>query len=141
MGKRRPMSSALAACLVACTVRCPSMVHCPLSMMLLLSVPPGDAFERRHRRAHMRDEPPSTLSSASARKRFGESGERFAAGWLEARGVRIVERNWRCPAGELDLVAERGGGLVFVEVKSRHGERMGAPKEAVSRTNRLRLVA
>jgi putative endonuclease len=67
--------------------------------------------------------------------------ERFAAGWLEARGYRIVERNWRCPAGELDFVAERGGELVFVAVKTRHGERMGAPEEAVTRTKRLRLVA
>jgi putative endonuclease len=75
------------------------------------------------------------------RKRLGESGERFAAGWLGARGYRIIERNWRFPAGGLDLAAERGGELVFVEVKTRHGEHMGAPKEAVTRTKHLRLVA
>ena len=74
-------------------------------------------------------------------QRLGRSGERFAAGWLEACSYHIVARNWRCPAGELDLVAERDGELVFVEVKTRRGRAMGAPEEAITRAKRLHLVA
>jgi putative endonuclease len=76
-----------------------------------------------------------------ARKRLGASGERVAAGWLEARGYRIVARNWRCPYGELDLVAEHDGELVFVEVKTRRGQGHGAPEEAVTPVKRRRLIA
>lgn len=75
------------------------------------------------------------------RKRLGDAGERLAAGWLEQRGYAIRARNWRCPYGELDLVAERGGELVFVEVKTRRGERLGAPEEAVTLAKRRRLAA
>ncbi len=84
------------------------------------------------------DEPPPP--HAAAGQILGRSGERFAAGWLEARGFRIVERNWRCAAGELDLIAERDGELVFVEVKTRRGGKMGAPEEAITRSKRLHLV-
>jgi putative endonuclease len=75
------------------------------------------------------------------RKRLGDAGERLAAGWLEQRGYAIRARNWRCPYGELDLVAERSGELVFVEVKTRRGERLGAPEEAVTLAKRRRLAA
>lgn len=77
----------------------------------------------------------------SARKRLGGAGERLAAVWLEERGYRVLARNWRCPYGELDLVAEREGELVFVEVKTRRGDRLGAPEEAVTAAKRRRLVA
>lgn len=75
-----------------------------------------------------------------ARKRLGHAGERFAAGWLEARGYLVVARNWRCPYGELDLVAERDGELIFVEVKTRRGVALDAPEEAVTPAKRRRLV-
>lgn len=77
----------------------------------------------------------------SGRKRLGAAGERLAATWLEARGFRIVRRNWRCPYGELDLVAESGGELVFVEVKTRRGTSMGLPEEAITPAKRQHLVA
>ena len=51
----------------------------------------------------------------------GVRGEDAAADGYQRRGYRIVARNWRCRLGELDLVAERRGVLVFCEVKSRHG--------------------
>jgi len=83
--------------------------------------------------------------NSAGRKRLGDAGERMAAEWLAARGYRIAARQWRCPYGELDLVAqepgERGGELVFVEVKTRRGDRMGAPEEAVTPAKRARLVA
>lgn len=80
-------------------------------------------------------------SDGAARKRLGGAGERLAAMWLEERGYRVLARNWRCPYGELDLVAEREGELVFVEVKTRRGERLGAPEEAVTAAKRRHLVA
>lgn len=64
----------------------------------------------------------------------GRSGEELAAVWLEARGWRVVARNWRCPVGEVDIVAiEPGGTLVFVEVKCRSGRGFGSPLEAITR--------
>jgi putative endonuclease len=90
----------------------------------------------------MHDEDRTPQSRApTARQRLGQSGERLAAGWLEARGYRLVERNWRCLAGELDLVTEHDGELVFVEVKTRRGTRLGAPEEAITRVKRLHLIA
>lgn len=77
----------------------------------------------------------------AARKRLGDAGERLAAVWLEERGYRVLARNWRCAHGELDVVAEREGELVFVEVKTRRGDRLGAPEEAVTTAKRRHLVA
>lgn len=83
------------------------------------------------------------MGDDAARKRLGASGERLAAGWLEARGYRILARNWRCAYGEIDLIAERerDGTLAFVEVKTRRGERLGAPEEAITPAKRRRLIA
>lgn len=75
-----------------------------------------------------------------AGKILGESGERYAATWLEARGYHVVERNWRCPYGELDIVARFGAEWVFLEVKTRRGRGMGAPEEAVTPAKQARLV-
>lgn len=54
------------------------------------------------------------------KREFGQSGEQIAAEHLRARGYTIVEMNWRCPKGELDIIAREGDTLVFVEVRSRH---------------------
>ena len=62
---------------------------------------------------------------------FGEHGEDRASRALRARGYRIVERNFRCKAGELDVVARDGGTLVFVEVRTRAGDRCGGAMSAV----------
>ena len=56
-----------------------------------------------------------------ARRRLGDQGEGHARRYLEARGLTFVAANWRCPAGELDLVMRDGDEIVFVEVKTRHG--------------------
>ena len=50
---------------------------------------------------------------------LGRSGEELAAGFIEAQGMRIVDRNWRCPEGEIDIVALDGDALVIAEVKTR----------------------
>ncbi len=55
------------------------------------------------------------------RRKLGDFGERVAASRLEAEGMRILDRNVRVPGGEIDLLAEDGDDLVFVEVRSRRG--------------------
>ncbi len=61
----------------------------------------------------------------------GEKGEDLAAAYLVDAGFRIIERNYRCLFGEIDIVAEEGETLVFVEVKSRRSEAYGGPLLAV----------
>jgi putative endonuclease len=74
---------------------------------------------------------------------LGAAGEAAAAAWYEARGYRVLARNWRCREGELDLVLAHGGTVVFCEVKARSSAAFGVPAEAVTRTKqqRIRLLA
>lgn len=65
------------------------------------------------------------------RRRVGIEGEAVARRFLEGLGFRIVEENFACPLGEIDLIAHDGEVLVFVEVKARRSARFGAPAEAV----------
>lgn len=74
-----------------------------------------------------------------AKDALGKSGEQAAAEYLELSGLRILDRNWRCAVGEIDIVATERHSLVVVEVKSRTGTRYGSPLEAVSRAKRARL--
>lgn len=76
---------------------------------------------------------------SSPRQNLGRLGERLASDALEARGYRIIERNFRCRSGEIDLVAEEGQDLVFVEVKARRGTAFGLPEEAVNSRKALKL--
>jgi putative endonuclease len=73
------------------------------------------------------------------RRALGRDGEQQAARWYEAAGYTVLARNWRCRAGELDLVVERDGTIVFCEVKARSGERFGHPAEAVTARKQARL--
>ena len=74
-----------------------------------------------------------------ARRALGASGEELVAGWYEARGYRVLDRNWRCQRGELDIVVSRGALVVFCEVKTRTSDAFGVPAEAVTRTKQARL--
>jgi putative endonuclease len=76
---------------------------------------------------------------SSARRELGARGEDRVAAWYEANGYSVVDRNWRCRQGELDLVARRGRVVVFCEVKTRSSTAFGAPVEAVTRTKQARL--
>jgi putative endonuclease len=67
-------------------------------------------------------------------------GETLAALLLRFKGYRIEARNWRCPLGEIDIVAWDRGTLVFVEVKARSGTSAGPPEVAVDRRKQGRLV-
>jgi len=62
----------------------------------------------------------------------GKKGEEQAAAFLRLKGYKVLERNFRVGLGEIDLVAQRGPVLVFVEVKTRMGKTQGTPLEAVS---------
>jgi putative endonuclease len=72
--------------------------------------------------------------------RPGESGEDLACEHLRRGGLRILARNYRCRAGEIDVVAEERGTVVFVEVKERRGESHGSAVEAVTAAKRRKVV-
>lgn len=74
------------------------------------------------------------------RKELGAIGEAAAVKLLVRSGYKIRHRNFRCPLGELDLVAEHRGVVVFIEVKTRTTAEFGAPFEAVSPLKQRRLV-
>lgn len=69
----------------------------------------------------------------------GRWGEDLAAAWYQARGYRVVARNWRCRAGELDLVVARGRTVVVVEVKARRTDAFGPPASAVGPVKQQRI--
>lgn len=62
----------------------------------------------------------------------GRRGEDLAAAFFVARGFRVVSRNWRARAGEIDLIVQKGDTLHFVEVKTRQSTRFGFPEEAIT---------
>ena len=74
---------------------------------------------------------------------LGRYGEQLAVEHLQAAGLTVLDRNWRCREGELDVVARQGGTVVFVEVKTRSGTGFGEPTEAVTqrKARRLRVLA
>ena len=73
--------------------------------------------------------------------RRGEPAESLAAAFLEREGLRILERNYRCRFGEIDLVAAAGATLVFVEVRARASEAFGGAAGSITAAKRKRLVA
>ena len=75
-----------------------------------------------------------------ARQGLGRTGERLAAEKLIVDGYRILESNFRCRYGEIDLVAEHEADLVFIEVKTRRGAGYGLPEEAVTLRKQRKIV-
>jgi len=74
------------------------------------------------------------------RQLLGAGGERAAEKFLRGRRYRILARNYRCPRGEVDLVALDGPVVVFVEVKTRRGSWFGSPYDAVDARKREQIV-
>ena len=70
----------------------------------------------------------------------GTLGEDLAAQYLERAGLAIVERNYRCKAGEIDVVAQDGSELVFAEVRTRSGAAFGTPEESVTARKRRKMA-
>ncbi len=77
------------------------------------------------------------------KKVLGKKGERLAEKFLKKQGLKILDRNYRTPFGEADLIAKDGDELAFIEVKTRSGDDYGSPAEAVgwSKQNRYRMIA
>ena len=78
-------------------------------------------------------------TTAAQRQALGAYGERVAAAHLTDQGMLVLDRNWRCDEGELDLVLRDGGVLVACEVKTRRGDGCGSPHEAVDPVRLERL--
>jgi putative endonuclease len=78
-----------------------------------------------------------------AKDAVGAYGERVALAHLVEQGMVVLDRNWRCRTGEIDLILRDGSDLVFCEVKTRRTDRFGTPAEAVdeSKVRRLRQLA
>lgn len=74
------------------------------------------------------------------RKQLGAQGEQWAREELEKRGYRVLETNWRSYLGELDIIAQKEGKIVFVEVKTKTGLGYGSPEEMVDRRKQWKLI-
>jgi putative endonuclease len=75
------------------------------------------------------------------RKDKGDRGEDRAAAFLRKEGYRILERNYRCPLGEMDIIAREGKTIVFVELKTRSSDRFGPPQAAIGLQKQRRMKA
>ena len=87
------------------------------------------AEPRQNPKVHEQESPSHNIE-------IGKKGERAAAKFLERRGYEILETNWKCKFGEADIIAEKDGVLVFVEVKTRTTVEKGFPEEAITRAKR-----
>lgn len=72
---------------------------------------------------------------------LGKSGEEYAAQMVTQSGLKIVKRNYRCPKGEMDIIARDGERLVFIEVRTRRSGYRGWGEESITRQKALRLQA
>jgi len=73
------------------------------------------------------------------RKNLGNLGENLAVEALQQRGMEILARNWRCPLGEIDIIARKGDLIAIVEVKARRGRSAGTPEQAVDARKQRKL--
>ena len=76
----------------------------------------------------------------SYNRQLGALGERIAKDYLQRRGYQILETNFRCREGEIDIVARHGDYLVFVEVRTRKSRNTGTPEESITNAKRQKLV-
>ena len=74
------------------------------------------------------------------RKALGFRGEDLAVKYLKKKGFKVIERNYHCPLGEIDLIAREGDTLVFVEIKARTSSTFGLPQDAVDRFKQKKLM-
>jgi len=72
-------------------------------------------------------------------KKLGKTGEELAAIFLKKKGYKILFRNYKCPLGEIDIIAKHRRVLSFIEVKTRSSETYGLPQEAVGRSKQAKI--
>ena len=75
------------------------------------------------------------------RREIGILGEKLAGDFLKKRGYRIIETNYRCPEGEIDIVAKHKDSLVFVEVRTKKSMQFGSPEESITPAKKDRMRA
>ena len=75
------------------------------------------------------------------RRELGRRGESRAIRYLEAQGCQVVVSNWRCQAGEVDVIVLDGACLAFVEVRTRRGQAYGRPEESITPHKLARMAA
>lgn len=75
------------------------------------------------------------------RKDVGILGEKLAKGFLKKRGFRILETNYRCPEGEIDIIARHKDYLVFIEVRTKTSLAFGSPEESITATKKKKLIS
>jgi putative endonuclease len=75
------------------------------------------------------------------RRDIGRLGERLAQDFLRKQGFRIIDTNYRCPEGEIDIVALQNDCLVFIEVRTKTSPVFGSPEESVTQTKKKKLIA
>jgi len=75
------------------------------------------------------------------KKALGQKGEEIACKTLEENGYRLLDKNFRCKQGEIDVIADDRGVICFIEVKSRSSEAFGLPEEAIDRRKQRKLWA
>jgi len=80
------------------------------------------------------------MTATNGKLLLGKEGERVAERYLQKKGYTLVERNYRCPAGELDLIVLDRRVVVFVEVKTRTGHGFGSPLEAVEFRKQRKMI-
>lgn len=88
-----------------------------------------------------REEPGTSPSKEDLRrKKLGRDGEKRARKFLKKRGYKIVEKNYKNPFGEVDIIAKKGDVLAFIEVKTRLSDIFGLPSEAVTRARKQKYI-
>ena len=73
------------------------------------------------------------------RKQLGDNSEAMAQNYLEQRGYRLVQKNFRCKTGEIDLIMQKGEMLIFAEVRSKTSSRYGEPLETVNKAKQDKI--
>jgi len=81
------------------------------------------------------------MAADTARKQTGALGEKIAQDFLKKRGYRIVETNYRCRRGEIDIVARKKDCLIFVEVRTKRSLEFGSPEESITQSKMSRMRA
>lgn len=75
-----------------------------------------------------------------SKQEMGNAGEKLACSALKKKGYRIIEKNYRCRYGEIDIIARQKDYLVFVEVRSKSGKSFGSPEESVTEHKKNKIV-
>ncbi len=71
---------------------------------------------------------------------LGAYGEKATIDYLESRGYKILEKNYRCRLGEIDIIAADGDTIAFVEVKTRRSAKFGQPSDSVNYTKQMKII-